>query len=526
MTRFPTLSSKTQAVQPSSSGPEDPGRRSLLKLGLVTTLLHSMGAGFPQGLLAAESPASTRLTAGSDWSAVSPFLAGNFAPVAEERDDLRLEVIGTLPPELRGTFLRNGPNPHYKPMKRYHWFDGDGMVHAVHVQDGVASYRNRFVHTRGYELEEKADQALYPSITEPPFKSKAPRGEARMKNAANTALLNHGGKLLALWEGGNPYEVRLPDLSTVGEYTFQGSLHHAFTAHPKVDPVTGELMTFGYRIERKPYVSYSVFNPDHTLRHTVPIDVPKPLMMHDFAITEHHSIFMDLPEVFDLWRVLRGHSPLVFEPRFGARLGVLPRHGKASELKWFEIEPCYVFHVLNAWEEGDEVVLTACRYPHFPEFLDGESAATSKSNTFAYLHEWRLNLVTGKVTERPLDDRPSEFPQLNPQVTGRKARYGYWLGKGGTDLVKFDLQTGKRLMRPMPGRSSEPQFVARPNAKAEDDGWVVSLAYNEATQKGELVVLDAGSFDSEPVARVLLPVRVPFGFHALWVPEAHSVAAL
>lgn len=495
-------------------------RRQLLKLGLLSPLLQVAASAFQEPLLAKTATMPQAASGPESWTSISPFLRGNFAPVTEERTDEGLEVWGKLPAELNGMVLRNGPNPRFKPLKRYHWFDGDGMVHGVRLQEGRATYLNRYIHTRGFELEAKAGRALYQSITESPLECKAPLWEPRNKNTANTALVHHGGKLLALWEGGNPYELKAHTLETVGEYDFQGGLQHAFTAHPKVDPVTGELLTFGYRISRSPYVSYSVFGPDHRLRHTAPIEIPRPVMMHDFAITEHYSIFLDLPEVFDLWRAFRGHSPLVYAPERGARLGVLPRYGNASQLRWFEIEPCYVFHVMDAWEENQELVVLTCRFPRFPEFLEGEKDAQVTGGTYASLYEWRLNLSTGKVKERALDDQPSEFPQVNPSKVGRQARYGYAVGRGTGGLVKFDLQTGQRLERQLVGRCSEPTFVPHPDASAEDDGWVLSLCYDDTTDKSQLVVLDAATFDPEPVARVLLPVRVPFGFHATWVPNS------
>lgn len=491
-------------------------RRQLLELGILGALTHG-ATGWMSVASQAAAATSGPHNQGADWSSISPFLAGNFAPVKEERVEPNLKVIGALPQELSGTYLRNGPNPQFRPLNKYHWFDGDGMLHAIQLQDGQASYRNRAVRTRGLELELRARRALYQSMTESPLKCRAPLGAPRSKNTANTALLHHGGKLLALWEGGNPYEVHLPELETVGEYDFRGGLSHAFTAHPKVDPVSGELMTFGYRVDRTPYVAYSVFGPDHARRHTTPIPVPRAVMMHDFAITERYTVFMDLPEVFELNRVFRGQSPLVYRPELGARLGVLPRLGTSAALKWFEIEPCYVFHVLGAWEEGESLVLVACRYPRFPEALNFEGTDQRAASVVAHLHEWRLNLVSGKVSERALDDQPSEFPQLNPQRTSRQFRFGYALGRNGTSLVKFDLQTGRRLQVEQVGRCSEPMFVPHPKAQAEDEGWLVTLSHDEESGQSQLLVLDASRFDPEPVARVLLPVRVPYGFHALWV---------
>src|SRR5262249_690107 len=150
------------------------------------------------------------------------------------------------------------------------------------------------------------------------------------------------------------------ELETVGPYTFAGKLRHACTAHPKVDPGTGEFCFFGYQ-PVKPYVQYSVADGRGVIQRTTPIDIPRPVMMHDFPITQRHTVFLDLPVTFSAQRMLRGQPVMAYEPGHGARLGVMPRHGKGEEVRWFTISPCYVFHVLNAYDEGDEVVLDACR---------------------------------------------------------------------------------------------------------------------------------------------------------------------
>ncbi len=454
----------------------------------------------------------------------NPFLEGNYAPVHEEITAERLEVVGSLPDGMNGMFVRNGPNPQFPPKGRYHWFDGDGMLHGVRVQDGRASYRNRYVRTRGWQEEHRAGKALWTGMSEPPDVVRMARGLPPFKNAANTALVWHAGKLLALWEGGEPYEVTVPDLGTVGPYSFEGALKHPFTAHPKVDPVTGEMRFFGYQVVG-PALQYSVASPDGTILSTTPIELPRAVMMHDFAVTEQYSLFLDLPATFDLGRVLRGEPILKFEPDRGARIGVLPRLGKGTEVRWFETPACYVFHTLNAYEEDSTIVLIACRMNRFPDLLamaspgaesDRQKRGEADVTTF---YRWRLNLADGSIREEPLDDVPTEFPRINEGLMGRKTRFGYALKGQGEGFVKYDLEKGTSEQHDHgSGRlGGEGVFVPRPGASAEDSGWIVTYVYDQANDRSEFVVVDAAEFEALPVARVLLPARVPFGFHGTWI---------
>ena len=254
----------------------------------------------------------------------SPFLQYGFAPVHDEIVVDDLEVIGSLPRELGGMFLRIGPNPQFAPRGRYHWFDGDGMIHGIVVRDGRASYRNRWVRTRGFELEREAGKPLWAGLTEMPQFQNPPHGML-FKNAANTAMVWHDRRLLALWEGGEPHQIALPSLETVGPYDYAGKLRSPFTAHPKVDPVSGEMMFFGYNPMGPDFLLYSVVSGAGDLLRTVPIQIPRGVMMHDFAITERHTLFMDLPLVFDPTRLLRGETPFFFDRDAPSRFGIVPQ---------------------------------------------------------------------------------------------------------------------------------------------------------------------------------------------------------
>ena len=454
---------------------------------------------------------------------VNPFLEGNFAPIRKEITADSLTVIGQLPPDLSGMFVRNGPNPQFPPIGQYHWFDGDGMLHGVQIGNGQAQYHNRYIQTQGFNIERNAGHALWTGLLEPP-NPKNPHGPG--KNTANTALVWHAGQFFALWEGGAPHAIQLPSLDTAGVYTYDHKLVSPFTAHPKVDPVTGEMMFFGYSPATPPYLHYGIVSASGELLRTVPIDLPIGVMMHDFAITEHYTIFMDLPLTFSPQRMQRGEPVLMFEPERPCRFGIVPRYGDNNNIRWFESPACYVFHTLNAYEEGDEVVLVACRMSR-TTVLVSEPTPGETDGDQARLYRWRFNLNTGSVQEEALDERPSDFPRVNEQYLGRPTRYGYTARLAPDPmplfdgLIKYDLSNGSSQTHEFgTGRyGGEAVFVPRPGATAEDDGWLVTFVYDRGEETSELVVVNAQDVSAEPVARVLMPQRVPYGFHGAWVSQ-------
>ena len=243
------------------------------------------------------------------------------------------------------------------------------------------------------------------------------QGDFDFANKANTSLVWHHGKLLALWEGGTPYEIRPADLHTIGRDTFDGQLKHAFTAHPKVDATTGEMLFFGYSLVSRD-VRYGVLQANGRVAHTTSIRLPRPVMMHDFAISQRYTIFMDLPLTASLWRTLLGKPVYQFKPAFAARFGILPRYGQGAEIRWFDVQSCYVFHVLNAYDVGDEVVVHGCRYPHVPQVLSARQGPLVEPLLDAVMYCWRFNLHTGETSERPLDDQMVEFPRVDDSLIG------------------------------------------------------------------------------------------------------------
>ena len=273
-------------------------------------------------------------------------------------------VTGDIPTELNGTLYRNGSNPQFAPRGQYHWFDGDGMIHAFTLSAGKAHYRNRWVRTERFKLERRHGEALFAGLSD--LSNTDERAQGVFPNAANTNIIFHAGRLLALWEGGPPYELEPSTLQTIGVYDFNGKLQGAMTAHPKVDPETGELLFFGYG-PFPPYLRYTVVSADGDITRNEEIPLPVPTMMHDFIVTREHVIFMVFPATLRPENLASG-SPVRWEPELGTRIGVMPRDGGSEDLVWFETDPCFVFHAMNAYTQGNTVSADVCQFRLLPLF--------------------------------------------------------------------------------------------------------------------------------------------------------------
>lgn len=451
-------------------------------------------------------------------------VTGHLAPVPDEIDAFDLPVEGALPPELTGRFLRNGPNP-LPGEPSGHWFDGHGMVHGIRLDGGRATwYRNRWVRT-------KALAGHSPVL---------PDGSMDLTvEKANTSVIAHGGKILTLVESGFPHVIS-PELETLGVYDFGGRLTTAMTAHPKVDPLTGELHFFGVGVTA-PYLTYHKLSAAGELVASAPISVPGPTFMHDFAITDRHAVFLDLPLVFAPERVAETPLPYDWSDTYGARIGIMALDSP-GQVRWFDVDPAYVFHVGNAHTDAQgRVVLDAARYGGAdaawawrnlgnPSASTGvparpASAAAVHHSGLGRLHRWTLDPATGTVTEVTLDERGIEFPTIDDARVGRESRYRYAVSGGGPDaaaIVKFDTSAGVIAEHTL-GRdvvAGEAVFVASHSPdRAEDDGWLLTIASRRDGSGSKLLVLDATDVGGAPVAAVTLPRRVPAGFHGSWITD-------
>ncbi len=478
------------------------------------------------------------------------YLEDNFAPVLEEQTVTDLKVTGQLPQHLDGRYLRIGPNPVGNPGKHHHWFLGDGMVHGVRVADGQARwYRNRYVRS------DRVAEALGEE-------SRAP-GWDNTDFAANTNVIQHAGSTLALVEAGSsPYELT-EELDTVGPSDFEGTLRSGdlpagYSAHPHEDPDTGELHAVSYNWLRGNRVDYTVRGTDGRIRKTVPIKVGGSPMMHDFALTENYIVIYDLPVVFDkkmatrgmpramkvpaglmmaaivgrnplpdpvISRIARGSRssnsmstlPYSWDQDYPARLGLLPREGSSDDVRWFDIDPCFVFHTLNAYEDGDTVVVDVVRHDRmFATVLNGPDEGP------ATLARFTIDLPANKVREDRFDERSQEFPRIDERHTARRHRYGYSVGfqdgVPGDGVLRHDLASGRSTVRNLgPGReASEFCFVANDGSTDEADGVLMGYVFDKAEGTSDLVLLDAATL--EDIAAVHLPARVPVGFHGSWAP--------
>ncbi|MYS42633.1 9-cis-epoxycarotenoid dioxygenase [Streptomyces sp. SID5998] len=432
-------------------------------------------------------------------------LAGNYAPVTEELTAHHLPVTGTVPPGLTGWYLRNGPNP--ADAASGHWFFGDGMVHGVRLEGGRAvSYRNRWVRTTRF-----TDGA-------PMYDDRGRRDLTA--GPANTHVVRHAGRALALVETALPYELT-PDLGTVGPHDFGGRLTTAMTAHPKTCPATGELHFFGYGLLEPDHLTYHRADAAGELVLSRPVEVPGPTMAHDFALTAGHVVFLDLPVVLDAELALAGRTmPYSWDEGHGARLGVLRRDDPHGAVRWFSVDPCYVFHVLNAHDAPDgTLVLHVMRYPEmYRRTPDGATVPQR-----AVLWKWTIDPATGTVREEQVDDRAGEFPRVDDRLGGLAAPRGHITC--GTSLVRYDLATGSCAVHDFgPGRTPGEAAFAPADDTPGGPGWLLTYVHDAATDRSDLVVLDADDLAADPVAVIHLPARVPFGFHGNWLADREGAA--
>lgn len=440
-----------------------------------------------------------------------------------------LTVKGELPRGLNGTLYRNGANPQFETADA-HWFFGDGMIHAFHLENGRARYRNRWVRTPKWLAEHDAGRALFGA-----YNRKLPDAPASVTddgNVANTSIVLHGGRLLALEEAHLPVEIDPATLETRGTHDFGGALSGPFTAHPKIDPETGEMIFFGYNA-RGPLttaMSFGMIDAAGKVTRSETFEAPYPSIVHDFIVTKSHVLFPILPLAGSLWRTLRGGPPYAWDPSKGAHVGVMKRSGGACDITWFRGEACFVFHVMNAWDEENGItalVMQSDEPALFPG-LDGRPGHDGRCR--ARLTRWRFDLAanTDAFRQEPLDDIAGELPRIDERRAGLRGSHGWYASAdpalpligGLSGLVHVD-GAGRRLghyMLPAGDTISEPAFVPRAADAPEGDGWLLAVIWRARENRSDLGVFAAGDVEAGPVALVQLGHRVPDGFHGSFVP--------
>lgn len=455
----------------------------------------------------------------------NPFLSGNFAPLLLEGEAHDVPIVGEIPKQLAGTLYRNGPNPQFPPLdERHHWFLGDGMVHALRVEGGRVSWKNRWVRTRQFALERAAGRRLFSSFFA--LDGGDPSVADEKRNVANTNVLLHHGRLLALEEGNPPIALDPASLDTEGPQTFGGRYDGPLTAHPKVDPRTGELFFFGYQAggPASPQIAFGVVSAEGVLTRLERFDAPYAAMVHDFAITDRHVIFPVFPATIDVERIMKGGPLIAWNPEKPSAFGVLARDGKGADVRWFRGAPSYVYHFLNAFERDGKIHLDGCRYPRVPLFPneDGTKAAGPDR---AKLVRFTLGLAdnSDRIAEEVLDGAPTEFARIDDRAAGRENRHGYFAATLEEDggfafdtIYHADLATGARRKWSPGGGAKVIEPVFAPLGAGEGEGLLLTLVWRPETNTSDLVFLDAADVSAGPVATAQLPVRIPFGFHGNW----------
>nr|TKR99792.1 hypothetical protein D5086_0000192220 [Populus alba] len=516
----------------------------------------------------------------------------NFAPVDELNEPFVITSMeGKIPDDFpEGVYIRNGPNPLFGGLKSttsmfgktgHIWIEGEGMLHALYfdkesdIGSWTVLYNSRHVETETFKVERKRNKPSFLPAIEGSSLAILMACLLNMlrfgkvnKDLSNTNVFEHSGKFYSIAENHLPQEIDIFSLQNLGDWDINGTWHRPFTAHPKTAPATGELVVFGVDAI-KPYMEVGVVSADgKRLVHKVDLKLNRCPLSHDMGVTESYNVIMDFPLTIDLHRLIKGGPLLKYEKEKYARIGVMPRYGDAESTRWFEVEPNCIFHILNCFEEGDEVVVWGCRSLDSiisesygmdldkSEWISGrlrsrgpvQQYTTFSSNDellFSRFYEWRLNMKTGEVTERNLTGTKFslEFPMINPSFSGFKNKFGYTqmvhkpasissgMPKfGGLAKLYFDETSSKE------GEQSEGHikvehhefegntfctgsaFVPKEGGLEEDDGWIITFVHDEDTNTSKVYIIDTKNFTSEPVAKITLPCRVPYGFHGAFMP--------
>jgi carotenoid cleavage dioxygenase len=447
------------------------------------------------------------------WTSDNIFLQGINAPVFDEVDINNLKVTGEIPPDLEGMYVRNGPNPMFKPSTYNYPLEGDGMLHAIYFEGGKARYRNRWIMTRG--------------LIDEMFEGK-PIPELKWRNYANTNIIARGGMLLALYEMGLPYQIT-PELETIGEWDFKGKIEHAMTAHPRLDPETGELHFFHYSLFNPPYLVYYVADRQGKIIRKSPIDLPTPALIHDMAMTKNYVIFFHCPLVFDMQRAMKCGVPLVWKPEEGTKIILVNRRDLKQKPLFIETESFWAWHFMNAFEADKKITIDFAYYPQIKLESTLDAILSTKSNFQRIV----IELETKAIKHQTLDDRTVDLPTFDLRKIGQPYQFGYMphidldlvfqkkIPNYFPELIQYNVvkQTTKVHRFSTGCYGGEAVFAPKKNSLSELDGYIMTLVFDENKQTSDLVIIDPANFDREPIAIVHLSVRVPMGFHGNWIAK-------
>jgi carotenoid cleavage dioxygenase-like enzyme len=458
-----------------------------------------------------------------------PFLSGSFAPLTFEADADDLPLRGEVPRELRGTLYRNSPNPQFAPRdNNYHWFLGDGMVHAFHIAEGRVSYRNRWVRTPKFLAERAAHRALYGSWGNPMTTDTSVHGKDG--GVANTSIVLHAGKVFATEEAHLPFAIDPETIASEGYWDFAGALKTGrFTAHPKVDAATGEMLFFGYSVGGlfSNAIAYGAVDGAGNLTRLETFEMPYSAMVHDFLVTRNYVLFPIMPLIGSIARAKRGAPAYAWEPEKGGYVGIVRRDAPASTMRWLRLDPCYVYHGMNAYEDGDKIIAHVMQYDAPPLFPDASGRPIDPARTVSRLHQWTFDLAakTDDFKREQIDDLVGDFPRLDDRFALGAYRHGYFAAKEEESqvgvfnaLVHRDHATGRQTSYTLPAGDafSEPVFAPRRADAPEGDGYILATIYRGAERRSDLAIFDAMALEKGPIALAALGHHVTLGFHGNW----------
>lgn len=456
------------------------------------------------------------------WKNDSAFFIGNNKPVFEERYVKDLKIIGELPAWLNGVYMRNGPNPHFPSDGLTFPYDGDGMIHALYFEKSGVSYRNKWVATNELKAEQKAGQAIWNGISNPSFPSSKHQKEfdapfTPVKNTANTSIVAHGKHILALYEGGKPYKIT-KDLETVGEFDYNGKIK-GMMAHPKVDPITGNMHFLQTGMVQYPFMRYYVVNTKGEVLKDMPIYTRGSAVAHDMVLTPNYVVFFLCPLKLSIRNVIASKNPLKWKPERGTKIAIIPRNGRSRNISWIKTDPFFVWHTMNGFEQNGNIVLDFVKHNYDN---DGLTIGVPK------LQRITVHPKKGIISDNVMGDSFIEFPNINQRFVGQQYRFGYAAKVKDnkpselahfSELVQHDFEnnTYKTHRLPKSYTVGEPTFVPHPYKKDEIEGVVVAFVHDNKTDTSKLIVIEPLNFEKAPIAIVDLPFRVPNGFHGDWI---------
>ena len=467
----------------------------------------------------------------------NPYLIGPHEPIREELDSPELECIGDIPKDFSGIYLRNGPNQRHAPYGLHHWFDGDGMIHSAEFKEGKVRYRNKWIKTKSLSKESEEGKSIWPGLMDTPDRDLQISwgSDLWLKDNSNTDIAIHAGKAITtFYQCGEAYQLDPVTLNTLGSMDLESQGARLMSAHCMTDENNGDLLFFDYAV-KPPYMTYGVFNKDSQLVNFTPIELPGARLPHSMAFTPNYSILMDLPMFWDPKLLDKDIHKVSFYPEMQSRFGILDRMASGDTIRWFDAEPCYIYHIINSWEEENEVVLDVCRMSSpVPSQEVRQKLSGPYGTMLAWLkldacyHRYRFNLETGETKEERKEDLLSEFPVINNRYGGLPSRYSYHVTLADTDVILFDALvkmdsltgTSQKFSFPEGCFGSEMQFAPRHNSNAEDDGYLISFVTNMNSMKGEIQIFPAEDLSKGPICRLIVPQQIPPGFHSSFVlPE-------